>query len=159
MLRIIPFEIRKLVEQPMILLFFIASLLLNTIYIATAGLDQSYVNYVQETEVKTGTLITSEFREELNNQSTSRKQQRLLTETAELENVFQHYSTEAMGQEIIDFFQIQGPVAEKIKRKYEKLTPVVSEVRRRASCIGSGSSGRNNEHSSPLLETDYFVQF
>ena len=124
-LRIIPFEIRKLFEQPMILLFFIASLLLNTIYIATAGLDQSYLNYIQETEVKTGTLITSEFREKLSNQSTSRKQQRLLTETAELENVFQQYSTEALGQEIIDFFQIQGSVAEKMKRKYEKLTPVV----------------------------------
>ena len=141
MLRIIPFEIRKLFEQPMILLFFIASLLLNTIYIATAGLDQSYLNYVQETEVKTGTLITSEFREKLSNQSTSRKQQRLLTETAELENVFQHYSTEAMGQEIIDFFQIQGSVAEKMKRKYEKLTPVVSELGEEQAALEVGAAG------------------
>ena len=141
MLRIIPFEIRKLFEQPMILLFFIVSLLLNTIYIATAGLDQSYLNYVQETEVKTGTLITSEFREKLSNQSTSRKQQRLLTETAELENVFQQYSTEALGQEIIDFFQIQGSVAEKMKRKYEKLTPVVSELGEEQAALEVGAAG------------------
>ena len=141
MLRIIPFEIRKLFEQPMILLFFIVSLLLNTIYIATAGLDQSYLNYVQETEVKTGTLITSEFREKLSNQSTSRKQQRLLTETAELENVFQQYSTEALGQEIIDFFQIQDSVAEKMKRKYEKLTPVVSELGEEQAALEVGAAG------------------
>lgn len=128
MLRMIPYEIRKLFEQPMIYLFFTASLLLNIIYIATAGLDQSYLNYIQETEVKTGTLMTAEFREKLSNESASKKQQRLLTETAELKNNFQHYSTEALGQEMIDFFQIQGSVAEKMKRKYEKLTPIVHEL-------------------------------
>lgn len=141
MLRIIHFEIRKLFEQPMILLFFIASLLLNTIFIATAGLDQSYLNYVQETEAKTGTLITPEFREEVSKQSPSRKQQRLLSETAELENVFQHYSTEAMGQEIIDFFQIQGSVVEKMKKKYDKLTPVVSELGKEQAALEVGAAG------------------
>lgn len=141
MLRITLFEVRKLFEQPMILLFFIASLLLNTIYIATAGLDQSYLNYVQETEVKTGTLITSEFREKLSNQSASKKQQRLLTETAELKNVFQHYSTEALGQEMINYFQIQGSVAEKMKRKYEKLTPVVSELAEEQAALEVGAAG------------------
>jgi ABC-type multidrug transport system fused ATPase/permease subunit len=141
MLRIIHFEIRKLVEQPMILLFFIACLLLNTIYIVTAGLDKSYLNYVQETEAKTGNVITSEFHEKLANQSTSRKQQRLLSETAELENVFQDYSTEAMGQEIIDFYQIQGPVAEKMKKKYGKLTPVVSELGEEQAALEIGAAG------------------
>ncbi|UTR13650.1 hypothetical protein MM221_13605 [Salipaludibacillus sp. LMS25] len=141
LLRIIPFEIRKLFEQPMILIFFIVSLLLNTIYIATAGLDQPYLNYIQETEVKTGTLITSEFREKLSNQSASKKQQRLLTETAELENVFQHYSTEAMGQEMIDFFEIQGSVAKKMERKYEKLTPVVHELAEEQAALELGAAG------------------
>ncbi|MBO1004566.1 hypothetical protein [Pseudogracilibacillus auburnensis] len=141
MLRIIAFEFRKLFEQPMIYLFFIASLLLNTIYIATAGLDHSYLNYIQETEVKTGTFVTSEFREKLSNQSASKKQQRLLTETAELENVFQHYSTEALGQEMIDFFQIQGSVAEKMKRKYEKLTSVVSELAEEQAALEVGAAG------------------
>ncbi len=128
LLRIIPFEIRKLLEQPIILLFFIASLLLNTIFIVTAGVDQSYVNYIQETKAKTGTLINSNFHETLSDQPASKKQQRLLTETAERENIFQGYSTEALGQEMIDFFQIHGSVAEKMKKKYEKLTPVVHEL-------------------------------
>ena len=141
MLRIILFEIRKLLEQPMILLFFIASLSLNTIYIATAGLDQSYLNYVQGTETKTGTLITSEFKEKLSNQAASKKQQRLLTETAELENVFQDYSTEALGQEMIDFFQIEGTVAEKMKRKYEKLNPVVDELAEEQAALEVGAAG------------------
>ncbi|MFD2133432.1 hypothetical protein ACFSKI_19645 [Pseudogracilibacillus auburnensis] len=141
MLRIIAFEIRKLFEQPMIYLFFIASLLLNTIYIATAGLDHSYLNYIQETRVKTGTIITSEFGEKLSNQPSSKKQQRLLTETAELKNVFQHYSTEALGQEMIDFFQIQGSVAEKMKRKYEKLTPVVHELAEEQAALDVGAAG------------------
>lgn len=140
MLRIIPFEIRKLFEQPMILLFFIASLLLNIIYIATAGLDQSYLNYIQEMEVKTGNLITSEFRDKLSNQSASKKQQRLLTETTLLENVFQH-STEALGQEMIDFFQIQGSVAEKMKEKYERLTPVVHELAEEQAALEVGAAG------------------
>ena len=141
MLRVIPFEIRKLFEQPMILLFFIASLLLNITYIATAGLDQSYLNYIQEMEVKTGNLITSEFRDKLSNQSTSKKQQRLLTETAVLENVFQHYSTEALGQEMIDFFQIQGSVAEKMKEKYERLTSVVHELAEEQAALEVGAAG------------------
>ncbi|MCM3741270.1 hypothetical protein M3210_13420 [Oceanobacillus luteolus] len=141
MLRIIPFEIRKLVEQPMILLFFIACLSLNTIYILTAGLDQSYLNYVQETELKTGNLVTSDFREKLSNQSTSRKQQRLLTETAELENIFQDYSTEAMGQQIIGFYKIQGAVAERMKTKYEKLTPVASELGEEQAALEVGAAG------------------
>lgn len=141
MLRIIPFEIRKLLEQPMILLFFIASLLLNTIYIATAGLDQSYLDYVQETKEKSGPFITSEFREELSNQSASRQQQRLLTETAELENIFQDYSTEALGQEIINFYQIQGSVTEKMKRKYEKLTPIVHELAEEQAALEMGAAG------------------
>lgn len=141
LLRIIPFEICKLFEQPMILLFFVASLLLNTIYIATAGLDQSYLNYVQETEAKTGTLITSEFREKLSNRSASKKQQRLLMETAELENVFQNYSTEALGQEMIDFLQIDGSVAEKMKRKYERLTPVVHELAEEQAALEVGAAG------------------
>lgn len=141
MLRVIPFEMRKLFEQPMIFLFFIASLLLNTIYIATVVLDDSYLNYIQETEVKTGTLITSDFREKLFNQSASNKQQRLLTETAELENVFQYYSTEALGQEMIDFFQIQGSTAEKMKQKYEKLTPVVQELAEEQAALEIGAAG------------------
>lgn len=141
LLRIIPFEIRKLFEQPMIHLFFIASLLLNIIYIATAGFDQSYLNYVQETEVKTGTLITSEFREKLSNQSASKKQQRLLTETDELDNIFQHYSTAALGQEMIDFFKIQGSVAEKMKRKYEELTPVVHALADEQAALEVGAAG------------------
>ena len=141
MLRVIPFEFRKLFEQPMIYLFFISCLLLNTIYIATAGLDQSYLNYIQEMEVKTGNLITSEFRDKLSNQSTSKKQQRLLTETAVLENVFQHYSTEALGQEMIDFFQIQGSVAEKMKEKYERLTPVVHELAEEQAALEVGAAG------------------
>ena len=140
LLRIIPFEIRKLFEQPMILLFFTASLLLNIIYIATAGLDQSYLNYIQETELKTGTLMTAEFREKLSSESTNREQQRLLTETAESKNVFQHYSTEALGQEMIDFFQIQGSVAEKMKRKYEKLTPVVHELAEEQAALEVGAA-------------------
>src|SRR6476660_2123523 len=93
MLRVTPFEIRKLFEQPMVILFFIASLLLNTIYMVTAGLDQSYINYVQETEAYTGTMITSEFTEILYDQPASKNKQRLLTETTKLENVFQDYST------------------------------------------------------------------
>lgn len=141
MLRIIPFEVRKLLEQPMILLFFIASLLLNTIYIATAGLDQSYLDYVQETKEKSGSFITSEFREKLSNQSASRQQQRLLTETAELENIFQGYSTEALGQEIINFYQIQGSVTEKMKRKYEKLTPIVHELAEEQAALEMGAAG------------------
>lgn len=141
MLRVIPFEFRKLFEQPMIYLFFISCLLLNTIYIATAGLDQSYLNYIQEMEVKTGNLITSEFRDKLSNQSTSKKQQRLLTETAVLENVFQHYSTEALGQEMIDFFQIQGSVAEKMKEKYERLTSVVHELAEEQAALEVGAAG------------------
>ncbi|MCM2677401.1 hypothetical protein [Alkalicoccobacillus plakortidis] len=75
MLRILLFEIRKLLEQPIILLFFIACLMLNTIYIATAGLDQSYLNYVQDTETKTGSFITSEFHEKLSNMSSSNQHQ------------------------------------------------------------------------------------
>lgn len=141
MLRVIPFGFRKLFEQPMIYLFFISCLLLNTIYIATAGLDQSYLNYIQEMEVKTGNLITSEFRDKLSNQSTSKKQQRLLTETAVLENVFQHYSTEALGQEMIDFFQIQGSVAEKMKEKYERLTSVVHELAEEQAALEVGAAG------------------
>ncbi|MDY0408688.1 hypothetical protein ACFFIS_14155 [Virgibacillus soli] len=141
MLRIIPFEIRKLFEQPMIFLFFIASLFLNTMYIATAELDQSYLNYVQETEVKTGTLITSEFHEKLSNQYTSRNQQRLLIETAKLENVFQHYATEVLGQEMINYFQIQGSVAEKMKIKYEKLTSVVHELAEEQAALEMGTAG------------------
>ncbi|GIN74256.1 hypothetical protein J14TS2_47310 [Bacillus sp. J14TS2] len=141
MLRIIPFEIRKLLEQSMVLLFFIASLLLNTIYIATAGLDQSYLDYVQETKEKSGAFITSEFREKLSNQSPSRQQQRLLTETAELENTFQDYSTEALGQEIINFYQIQGSVTEKMKRKYEKLTPIVHELAEEQAALEMGAAG------------------
>ncbi|QDQ02434.1 hypothetical protein FOH38_19265 [Lysinibacillus fusiformis] len=141
LLRIIPFEIRKLFEQPMIHLFFIASLLLNTIYIVTAGLDQSYLKYIQETEVTTGYLITSEFREKLSAQSASKEQQRLLTETAGAGNVFQHYSTEALGQEMIDFFQIQGSFAEKLKRKYEKLTPVVHELAEEQASLEVGAAG------------------
>ena len=140
MLRVIPFEFRKLFEQPMIYLFFISCLLLNTIYIATAGLDQSYLNYIQEMEVKTGNLITSEFRDKLSNQSASKKQ-RLLTETAVLENVFQHYSTEALGQEMIDFFQIQGSVAEKMKEKYERLTSVVHELAEEQAALEVGAAG------------------
>ncbi|MDX8046771.1 hypothetical protein SH601_12335 [Gracilibacillus sp. S3-1-1] len=138
MLRIIPFEIRKLLEQPVILLFFIASLLLNTIFIATAGVDQSYVNYIQQTEAKTGTLISSEFQETLSNQPASKKQQRLLTETADQENIFQDYSTEALGQEMIDFFQIDGSVTEKMKKKYEKLTPVVHELAEEQAALEIG---------------------
>ncbi len=141
LLRIIPFEIRKLFEQPMIHLFFVASLLLNIIYIATAGLDQSYLNYIQETEVKAGTLITSEFREKISSESASKEQQRLLTETAELENTFQHYSTEALGQEMIDFFQIEGSFAEKMKRKYEQLTPVVHELAEEQDALEVGAAG------------------
>lgn len=140
-LRIIPFEIRKLFEQPMIYLFFVASLLLNIIYIATAGLDQSYLHYIQETEVKTGTFMTAEFYEQLANESTNREQQRLLTETAERENIFQHYSTEALGQEMIDFFQIQSSVAEKMKVKYEKLTPVVHELAEEQAALEVGAAG------------------
>lgn len=141
LLRIIPFEIRKLFEQPMIHLFFVASLLLNIIYIATAGLDQSYLNYIQETEVKAGTLITSEFREKISSESASKEQQRLLTETAELENTFQHYSTEVLGQEMIDFFQIEGSFAEKMKRKYEQLTPVVHELAEEQDALEVGAAG------------------
>lgn len=141
MLRVIPFEIRKLFEQPMILLFFTVSLLLNIIYIATVDLDQSYLNYVQETEVKVGTSITSEFREKLSNQSTSKNQQRLLTETAELENVFQHYSTESLGQEMINYFQIQGSVAEKMKIKYEQLTPIVHKLAEKQVALEVGAAG------------------
>src|SRR5690606_30808577 len=124
-----------------IYLFFISCLLLNIIYIATAGLDQSYLNYIQEMEVKTGNLITSEFRDKLSNQSASKKQQRLLTETTLLENVFQHYSTEALGQEMIDFFQIQGSVAEKMKEKYERLTPVVHELAEEQAALEVGAAG------------------
>ncbi|MBB4822870.1 hypothetical protein HNO89_000088 [Sporosarcina luteola] len=141
MLRVIPFEIRKLFEQPMIYLFFFASLLLNTIYIATAGLDQSYLHYIQEKEVKTGILRTAEWSESLSYQPANKKQQRLLTETAELDNVFQDYSTEALGQEMIDFFQIQGSFAEKMKRKYEKLTPVVSELAKEQAALEIGAAG------------------
>lgn len=141
MLRIIPFEIRKLFEQPMIYLFFIASLLLNIIYIATAGLDQSYLNYIQETEVKTGTFMTAEFREQLSSQSSNREQERLLTETAERENIFQDYSTAALGQEMIDFFQIQGSVAEKMKGKYEALAPIVRQLAEEQAALEVGAAG------------------
>ena len=100
-----------------------------------------YLNYIQETEVKTGTLITSGFGEKLSNESASKNQQRLLTETAELENIYQHYSTEALGQEMIDFFQIQGSVAEKMKIKYEKLTPVVHELAEEQVALEVGAAG------------------
>lgn len=141
MLRILSFEIRKLFEQPMIYLFFIASLLLNIIYIATAGLDQSYLSYIQETEQKTGSIMTTEFHEKLSNEPTSRMQQRLLTETVELENVFQNYSVEALGQEVIDFFQIGGPVAERIEGKYEKLAPVVAQLAEEQVALEVGAAG------------------
>lgn len=141
MMRIIPLEMRKLFEQPMILLFFIASLLLNTIYITTAVLDDSYLNYIQETEIQTGTLITSDFREKLSIQTASSKQQRLLTETAELENIFRDYSTETLGQEMVDFFQIQGSIAEKLKQKYEKLTPVVHQLAEEQAALEVGAAG------------------
>ncbi|KYG34424.1 hypothetical protein [Alkalihalobacillus trypoxylicola] len=141
MLRITSFEIRKLLEQPMIILFFLASLLLNIIYITTVGLDQSYLNYVQETEEKTGTFITSEFHEILTNQPVSKEKQRLLSETADLENTFQHYSTEALGQEMISFYQIEGSVAEKMEKKYEKLTPVVQQLAEEQAALELGAAG------------------
>ncbi len=54
MVRIILYEIRKLLEQPIILFFFIASVLLNTIYITTVDLNQSYLDYVQDIKEKNG---------------------------------------------------------------------------------------------------------
>ncbi|MFK3937981.1 hypothetical protein ACI2JA_10810 [Alkalihalobacillus sp. NPDC078783] len=141
MLRILLFEIRKLLEQPIILLFFIACLMLNTIYIVTAGLDQSYLNYVQDTKTKTGSFITSEFQEKLSNMSSSNQHNRLLTETDERENIFNQYSTEALGQEMIDYFQIQGSIAEKMKIKYEKLTPIVHELAEEQAALEVGAAG------------------
>lgn len=141
MLRILLFEIRKLFEQPMIYLFFIASLLLNIIYIATANLDQSYLSYIQETEEKTGIFMTDEFHEQLSGESASKKQQRLLTETAEREDIFQYYSTEALGQEMIDFFQVKGSVAEKMKVKYDKLTPVIDDLVEEQAALEVAAAG------------------
>lgn len=141
MLRIIHFEIRKLFEQPMILLFFIVSLLLNTIYIVTAELDQSYFLYVQNVEDKIGGVVTAEFHEQLTNLSNTRELQRLITETTEQENIFQHFSTEELAEEIIEFFQIQGLVAEKMKGKYERLTPVVHELAEELAALEVGAAG------------------
>lgn len=141
LLRIVPFEIRKLLEQPVIYLFFIASLLLNVIYITTAGFDQSYLNYIHETQVQTGTRVTDEFRNILSEATSSKKQQRLLRETAEVKNIFQDYSTEYLGQEMIDFYQINGTVAEKIKRKYERLTPVIEQLSETQAALEVGAAG------------------
>lgn len=140
LLRIIPFEIHKMLEQPMVLLFFIASLLLNTIYITTAGLDQSYLDYIQETEEKPSHLVTPVFREKLSKLPSSREQQRLMTETAGLGNIFENFSTENLGQEMIDFFQIKGSTTGKIKKKYKELAPVVHELAEKDTALELGSA-------------------
>ncbi|KQL58706.1 MULTISPECIES: hypothetical protein [Bacillaceae] len=141
MVRIILYEIRKLLEQPIILFFFIASVLLNTIYITTVDLNQSYLDYVQDIKEKTGNVISDEFKGELAHQSSSKDQQRLLTETRSLENVFLHYSTAELGEEIIDFYQIQGSVAEQMTKKYETLAPVVFELDETHASLEVGAAG------------------
>ena len=155
LLRIILFEIRKLCEQPIIYLFFVASLLLNMIYIMTANLDQTYLNYIQETEEKAGTLLVSEFREKISGESVSKEQQRLLMETDKLDNTFQDYSTTALAQEMIDFFNIEGSFAEKITRKYERLTPVVNELAKEQYALEVGAAGETMRYF-PFIRNQLF---
>lgn len=140
-LHLLRFEMRKMIEQPMLVIFFITSFLLNIIYIGTADLDQGYLQFIQNKEPQMGSMINESFQQQLLEQPSNGYQQRLLTDLSETENVFENYSTDQLAEEVIAFFQINDSVAEEIRSKYQKLTLVVDQLAEEEADLQIGAAG------------------
>ena len=135
------FELRKLVEQPMVIIFFFACLLLNSLYVVTPHLKVAYLQYIQETEKVAGNQVTTDFKATVAQLPAHASQRQLLAETAEASNIFREYATADLAATMISVFQIQEPIAEKVRLKYRQLTPIVESLAQSEAALEVGAAG------------------
>lgn len=123
-------ELRKIMSSVTVWSFIALCLLFN-IFLATSSSHHTYADFVGAASKDTGFVLGPSFYEKLSQFPVTDEQaddwQRLTSETADIVDIFEGYTTKGIGESYIAATGAGGWFAEGIRDKYEKLQEVVDD--------------------------------
>ncbi|MDT2848925.1 hypothetical protein P7H60_07090 [Vagococcus carniphilus] len=131
-LRLVGFEIKKLVEQPIIFLFLFGCLLFNTGLLLTLDVNDDYLNSIKQVNIKEGQKVTPELKENI---LSKEKNQRVKNDIKSVEDIYDTLQGEELSKKMIDVFQVQGNYREKLEEKYQQLNPVITQLSKEKAAL------------------------
>lgn len=126
--RLISWEFKKILEQPMIIIFLFLCLIFNTILILSTDFDSDYTNYIENVRESNGNYVTDELKMSVEQLPITAHQQHLLNDLAETKDIYTNYDMTQLGEEVNEKFDVKGSMKDRLVSKYKKLQPVVEQL-------------------------------
>lgn len=120
-MRILSFEIKKIFGLPMIWVFLLLCLLLNTVVICVDYNARNYVEYISDTAVITGTRMGNNFNSALSEQPSSEYRNRLIMQTERARDIFDSFDITVLADIYNERLGLDGFWAAQMDAKYEKV--------------------------------------
>lgn len=128
---IIRFELKKLILFPMLWIYLICCLILNSLLIFTGAYGNenvNYLHYISQTTDKTGTQVGEEFQKKLSNLPDETFLRRLKENTEDTKRGYHLNDATEIGHIVSAQYGLSGFWAEEMTKKYEKMQNVVEEL-------------------------------
>lgn len=141
---LIKWEIRKLWELPMIVIFLLICVLFNCLLLAEGVCSNGrvdYIRYVSKVTEEIGAQMGTEFENILAELPNQDEKEMLLAETSGRRDTFEGYCTSEIADFYIQKFRIKGSTAEALERKYQKLQVRVEELAKKDAALSLSAAG------------------
>lgn len=132
-MRILKYEIKKLISLPMIWIFLVLCLGLNGFIVisGTYGTDTAdYLHYISKTVSETGTKMGKEFDQRISKMPKEEWKDILVSVTQNAKSSFHSKDAVKVGENLILQYGLSGFFADKMKGKYVKLQEAVENLRK-----------------------------
>lgn len=120
-MRLLVFEFKKLLEQPMIIGFLVLCLVFNMAWVMSVDLNKNYLEAVQTFSSANGSKVTEKTIEQVKEVSQDSTSKRLLQSLENSKDELIHTSGSQLGDKVIDFYQVTGKFKSDLEKKYELL--------------------------------------
>lgn len=132
-MRILKYEIKKLISLPMLWIFLVFCLGLNGFIVisGTYGTDiADYLHYINKTVSETGAKMGEEFNQKLSKMPKEKWKDELVCVTGNAKSSFKSEDAAKVGEVLISQYGLSGFLADKMKEKYVKLEGAVENLKK-----------------------------
>lgn len=127
-LKLLAFEFKKILEQPMIIIFLGLCWVCNITFIVSINLDQQYLSQVESVRQSSGNRMDANFKRKISELPVSKDNQRLVNDVESAKNIYTSDLKMRVVEDMHREFRINNSLVTKLEKKYQLFQPVISHL-------------------------------
>ncbi|MEG0256546.1 hypothetical protein [Vagococcus sp.] len=151
-LRLLGFELKKLLEQPMIIIFLGLCWVFNLVFFISINVEQTYLSTVGIIRETKGDKIDHELKEMVINLPKNKRNQRLINDVTRVENIYTNNLEKKITEDIQREFQITEPLMNQLEKKYRDFQPMIKKLSKEKAAFDLAGASE----TSPYFEAIRF---